>query len=458
MSKKTTKSILVLLILFANLYFLDGRNPNVVLIFADDLGYGDVSCYGQEDYSTPHIDRLAREGVLATDYSVPVPFCAPSRGALLTGRVPLRNGLSRNPHPDLTKGHDKVGLNPAEITLAEVYKENGYVTAIFGKWHLGHRPHFYPTRQGFDEYYGILYSNDMPPVQIMENEEVAVKQVDQQYLTRDYTRKSVDFINRNKDTPFFLYIPHPMPHKPLAASEAFYTPDNLYVDVMRELDWSVGQVMQALQENGILEETIVIFTSDNGPFYGGDTGGLRGKKATSWEGGLRVPFIIRYPQSLPQNEIVSTPLWSLDLFPTLLALSNLKPPQDLYLDGKDISLALKGEGLPPRAIFSFNSRGATAMRFGDWKLFLQPPPPMSGGDLNPNWKDPRGPDGVNIIAPYEQPSNDQYPGLKPPIEQITHTALFNLVEDREESKNLADEFPEKVSQMRRLYQEFMDTL
>ncbi|MEM7673956.1 MAG: sulfatase-like hydrolase/transferase, partial [Verrucomicrobiota bacterium] len=335
MSTKFTKSILVFLGVFA-LQFLDGRNPNVVLIFADDLGYGDVSCYGQVDYSTPHIDRLAQEGVRAIDYYVPVPYCAPSRGALLTGRVPLRNGLYRNPHPDLGEEHDQVGLSPEELTLAEVYKEYGYTTAIFGKWHLGHRPHFYPTRQGFDEYYGILYSNDMIPVQIVENEEVALERVDQQYLTRDYTRKSVDFINRNKDTPFFLYVPHPMPHKPLAASEAFYTPetpDDLYADVMRELDWSVGQVIQALRENDILEDTIVIFTSDNGPFYGGDTGGLRGKKATSWEGGLRVPFIIRYPPGLPQNVTVSTPLWSLDLFPTLLALSNLKPPQDLYLDG-----------------------------------------------------------------------------------------------------------------------------
>ncbi|MGB0370913.1 MAG: sulfatase family protein [Opitutales bacterium] len=440
---------------------MPAESLNVVLIFADDLGYGDLSSYGQTAYETPHIDRLAQEGALATDYYVPVPYCAPSRGALLTGRVPLRNGLFRNPHPDLSEEHDNVGLSPDELTLAEVYKEHGYATAIFGKWHLGHKPQFYPTRQGFDEYYGILYSNDMLPVQIMENEEVAVERVDQKNLTRDYTEKSVDFINRNAGQPFFLYVPHPMPHKPLAASDVFYTPEtpnDLYMDVMREMDWSVGEILEALEENKILENTIVIFTSDNGPFYGGSTGGFRGMKGSSWEGGLRVPFLIRYPKSIEKGMTVAEPLWSLDLFPTLLSLCNIPLPEGVELDGENIVPVFRGNALEPRPIFSFHDSRFTTMRYGDWKLYLSPPRSLTARDLSPNWVDPKGPDGENIIAPFEQPNNDEYPGLLPPEGRINVKPLYNLVADPEESNNLADRFPERVSKMLGMYQEFKDSL
>lgn len=451
----------VLFLLLASFGISWSQPPNVVLIFADDLGYGDLSCYGQTAYQTPRIDELAKEGVRATEFYVPVPYCAPSRGALLTGRVPLRNGLYRNPHPDLEEVHDRVGLNPEEITLAEVYQENGYATAAFGKWHLGHRPQFYPTRHGFDHYYGILYSNDMLPVQIMENETVAVASVDQRTLTRDYTIKSVEFIRKNRDRPFFLYLPHPMPHKPLAASNAFYTPetpDDLYADVIRELDWSVGEIVDTLESEGLLESTIIVFTSDNGPFYGGSTGGLRGMKGTSWDGGLKVPFVIRYPKALPEGTTVSTPLWSLDIFPTLLALCGLNPPEGRHLDGMDITNVLDGAAVDDRPVFSFHDQRFTSIRYGDWKLYLDAPRALSARDLNPNWVDPRGPDGVSIIAQMEQPNNDQYPGLKPPVERPTNRPLFNVVQDPGEAVDLANQKPEVVAKLTAAYEAFEASL
>jgi uncharacterized sulfatase len=265
----------------------------VLLILADDLGYGDLSCYGQTQYQTPAIDRLAKEGVRATDFYVPAPYCAPSRAALLTGRFPFRNGITRNPHPGI---RDELGLRSEEVTLGEVLQEAGYATSCIGKWHLGHTDEFHPSRHGFDDYYGILYSNDMIPVQIFDQHKVIENPADQTLLTKKYTARAVEFIEEHKEAPFFLYLPHAMPHKPLAASHEYHTPDtpgDLYADVIRELDGSVGTIRRALEDAGILERTIFIFMSDNGPHYGGSTGGLKGKKATAWEGGVRVPFIVR---------------------------------------------------------------------------------------------------------------------------------------------------------------------
>jgi uncharacterized sulfatase len=371
--------------------------------------------------------------------------------------VPLRNGLTRNPHPDGDKAADELGLDPDEVTLAEVLKENGYATIAIGKWHLGHRPEFYPTRQGFDSYYGILYSNDMLPVQIMEDDEVAVKPVDQRTLTRDYTRRAVKFIEENKEQPFFLYLPHAMPHKPLAASEAFYTPDtreDLYADVIRELDWSVGEIVTSLAKHGLSDKTIVIFTSDNGPFYGGSTGGLRGKKATSWDGGTRVPFVIRYPEVFPSGATEDTPFWSLDLFPTLVSLCGVKPPAGVTIDGEVVTELLQGKEVSHGPIVTSHREEVTTIRQGDWKFYISPPDPLSRRDLDPGWVDAKAPDGVNIIAQTEQATNAEYPGLKPPKKITNPHPLFNVRTDPSESHDLSAERTDVVDRLSALHDAF----
>ena len=319
------------------------QKPNVLIILTDDLGYGDISCYGQTDYQTPEIDKLAENGVLCTAFYVPTPYCAPSRATLLTGRFPLRHGLIRNPTPDA--GINDVGISANEITLGNVFQEAGYKTKCIGKWHLGPKPEFFPVNHGFDEYYGILYSNDMRPVQIIEDRDTVEYPVDQTQLTKKYTEKAIEFIERNQHNPFFLHLCHAMPHKPLAASDSFYTPetpDDLYADVLRELDWSVGEVMNTLKKLKILDNTIVIFMSDNGPWYGGSTGGLKGMKATTWEGGIRVPFIIQYPKVFPKNTVVDVPCWYHDIFPTFLALTHVVPDKSNLIDGREITYILKG--------------------------------------------------------------------------------------------------------------------
>jgi arylsulfatase A-like enzyme len=291
-------------------------SPNVLIIFTDDMGYGDLSSFRADAVATPHIDRIGSEGVRCTDFHVPTPYCAPSRATLLTGRFPLRNGLIRNPTPD--QGIDSIGISREELLLGEVFQEAGYRTALIGKWHLGHREEFFPVNHGFDEYFGILYSNDMRPVQHIENRDTVEYPIDQQFLTQRYTKRAVEFIRKQDERPFFLHLCHPMPHKPLAASPDFYTPetpDDLYADVLRELDWSTGQILQALEEEGILDKTVVLFLSDNGATYGGSNLPLKGRKHYTWEGGTRVPFLIRYPEALPGGLTVKEACWSGDVFP-----------------------------------------------------------------------------------------------------------------------------------------------
>ncbi|GAF81426.1 unnamed protein product, partial [marine sediment metagenome] len=295
---------------------------NFILIFADDLGYGDISGFGlkQSPFETPNLDRMAAEGAKLTSFYVPTPYCAPSRATILTGRYPFRNGVPFNPAPD--SGINDVGLPHSEITIAEALKDAGYTSTCIGKWHLGHTFHYLPRRQGFDEYFGILYSNDMRPVQLVENEKVVEYPVIQATLTKRYTQRALDFIERSfrRNRPFFLYLPHAMPHKPLAASEDFYTPDtpdDLYADVIRELDWSVGQILDKIKKLGLDSNTLVLFTSDNGPSYGGSTGGLRGMKGRTWEGGIRVPMIARWPGRIPAGNVNHSPAGSIDVFPTI---------------------------------------------------------------------------------------------------------------------------------------------
>jgi arylsulfatase A-like enzyme len=436
---------------------LDQRPPNIVIFLTDDMGYGDISCYSENATPTPNIDRLAGEGVLCTDFYVPTPYCAPSRATLLTGRFPLRHGVVRNPAPDA--GIDDVGIRDSELLLGEVLQDEGYTTSCIGKWHMGHLPEYFPVNHGFDEYFGILYSNDMRPVQLIENMDTVMYPVDQAILTKTYTERATRFIRENTAGPFFLYLSHAMPHKPLAASSEFYTPetpDDLYRDVIRELDWSVDQVMNELKQQGLLENTIVIFMSDNGASYGGNVLPLKGKKATNWEGGVRVPFIIRYPESLPEGTVVETPCWSPDIFPTLLSLAGLELPEGPYLDGEDITEILKGNKADHRSIFTMRGDEIRSIRKGDWKLFLESPKFYRPVDLE-NWVDKRAPDGVTIIAPREQATPGQYPGIRPES-MPGDTFLFNLRDDISEMKNRYETHPEKAAELKKDYSEFLETL
>ncbi len=430
--------------------------PNVVIILADDLGYGDLSYFGQKNYSTPNIDKFADEGVVCTDFYVPTPYCAPSRGTLLTGRFPLRHGLVKNPTPDA--GINDIGIRQEEVTLGEVFQQANYKTMCIGKWHLGHKPEFFPVNHGFDDYYGILYSNDMRPVQIVENRDTVEYPVDQQFLTKKYTEKAIQFITQNKENPFFLHLCHAMPHKPLAASERFYTPEtpgDLYADVMRELDWSVGEVLKSLKDLRLLDNTIVIFMSDNGPWYGGSTGGFKGMKATTWEGGIRVPFFIQYPKAFKKQIKVDVPCWSPDIFPTLLSLANIENESNHILDGDDITEILKGNQTEHKAIFSMHNSTIMSIRKGDWKLFVNKPRFYHEVDLE-TWTDKRGPDGTTIIAPSEQATPALYPGIKPE-EPKNDIQLFNLKTDPTESNDLAAQNPELVEELMQEYNLFKET-
>ncbi len=431
--------------------------PNVLIILTDDMGYGDISCYDAEASSTPHIDKLAEEGVLCTDFYVPTPYCAPSRASLLTGRFPLRHGVIRNPAPDA--GINDPGIPAEEILLGEVFQEKGYRTKLIGKWHLGHKEEFFPVNHGFDEYYGILYSNDMRPVQIIENKDTVEYPVDQAYLTQKYTMEAIRFIKESKGTPFFLHLCHAMPHKPLAASPAFYTPEtleDLYHDVIRELDWSTGQIMDALKEEGILENTIVIFMSDNGGSFGANNHPLKGKKATNWEGGVRVPFIIRFPGKLPSGSVVEVPCWSLDIFPTLLSLTDIPMPEGLVLDGEEIVEILQGERHTHGAIFTMRNDEIRTVRKGDWKLFLKKPKFYTPVDLT-TWSDWRAPDGTSIIAPFEQADPSMYPGVKPE-KMKGEKFLFNLGEDISEMVNRSETHPDILAELEKEHLNFLNTL
>ena len=421
------------------------RPPNVVIIFADDLGYGDLECYGHPDFKTPRLNRMAAEGARLTQFYVPVPYCAPSRGTLLTGRYPWRHGVWRNPAPDAPNGGiNDVGMPDSEVTLGEAFQSARYATSCIGKWHLGHRPEFYPRRHGFDEYYGILYSNDMRPVQLIENEEVAEYPVVQATLTQRYTARAVDFIERNRDRPFFLYLPHAMPHKPLAASEEFYKQSGagLYGDVIAELDWSVGRVLDTIRELGLDEQTLVLFTSDNGPWFGGSTGGLRGMKAATWDGGLRVPAIVRWPGRIPPGQVIDAPLGTIDVLPTVLKLAGIDPPDDRVLDGKDIFPVLAdGESIDERPLFAMRGDRLMTVRMGRFKLHVRPPRGTLLSQFREDgaaWVDPRGPDGVTILAPYEQSRPDEYPGLLTGDES-TEMMLFDLENDPGEQRNVVAE-------------------
>jgi uncharacterized sulfatase len=434
--------------------------PNIVLILADDLGYGDLGCYGHPTFKTPHLDRLAAEGARLTQFNTPAPYCAPTRAALLTGRYPWRCGMSGNPHPaedarvtGINPEHDKIGLPLTEVTLAELLKQSGYTTACIGKWHLGHQLEFLPTRRGFDEYFGIPYSNDMRPVQVLDGERVVEYPAVQTTLTKRYTGRAVQFIERNRSTPFFLYFAQMHPHKPLAPGEAFYRKSGggLYGDTVAELDWSVGQVLAKLKESQLDTNTLVIFTSDNGPWFGGSTGGLRGMKGSTYEGGYRVPCIARWPGHIPAGHVNESFAITMDLFPTLLKAAGVEPPRNLVLDGRNIlPLFASAAESPHQVIFEMSGANLVAVRDQRWKLHVLKPTPGSLRPPGDKWIDPRGPDGVTILAPYEQYHPAAYPGLRTG-DTPQPMMLFDLQSDPGEQHDIADQHANIVERLKREY-------
>ena len=372
----------------------DPSLPNIVLIFTDDQGYGDIGCYGATGFETPHLDRLASQGMRFTNHYSAQPVCSASRAGLLTGCYPNRIGISGALFP-----HHEIGINPDEVTLAELLKQKAYATAIYGKWHLGHHEKFLPLQHGFDEYVGVPYSNDMWPIRLdgtkappeegrgnyphlplVDGNTTAAEIrtfAGQDSLSTLYTEKAVDFIHRQAGQPFFLYVPHTMPHVPLGVSDKFKgkSEQGFYGDVMMEIDWSVGQIAAALEEEGIADNTIFIFTTDNGPWlnYGnhaGSSGGLREGKTTSWEGGQRVPFIIRWPGQTPPGTVCNKLSCNIDLFASIAEIVGAELP-DHKIDGISLTELWQGNfAAEPRKelLYYFGKNNLNAVRKNQWKL------------------------------------------------------------------------------------------
>jgi uncharacterized sulfatase len=373
----------------------------------------------------------------------------------MTGRYPFHCGLTANPAPDFGGQYTELGLPTTEITLAQLFRSAGYATGMVGKWHLGHaKKEFYPIRRGFDEYLGILYSNDMRPVQLIDGEQVVEYPVVQATLTKRYTDRALKFIERNRTKPFFLYFAHAMPHKPLAASEKYYQKSGagLYGDVIAELDASVGRVLAKLKELKLDDNTVVVFTSDNGPWFGGSTGGLRGMKGTSWEGGYRVPFIARWPGNIPSGHVSNEPAVTMDLFATALAVADIAAPMDRVIDGADIRPLLTSDAKSPhQVIFGHQGPRLATVRDARWKLHvLAANDRMSITSPNKRWIDPRAPDGVTLLAPYEQYQPTDFPGITTG-DTPTAMALFDLTADPNEQHNVAAANPAVVRRLKAAY-------
>ncbi len=400
--------------------------PNIVVVYCDDLGYGDLACFGNEVIRTPNIDRLAAEGIKFTEFYSASPVCSPSRAALLTGRIPQRMGINSVFFP-----RSYTGMPVEEITIAQLLKTRGYSTGIVGKWHLGHRHEFLPLQRGFDEYFGIPYSNDMHSAIYLEGNDVADFNVDQHFTTRTYTGKAVDFIDRHAGTPFYLYLAHSMPHVPIYASPEFdgRSGNGLYADVIEEIDWSVGEVLASLEEHGILDNTLVVFSSDNGPWLvmlemGGSAGMLREGKQYTFEGGQRVPTLAMWPDVIPPGSVYNDMGLMMDWFPTFAEIAGAELPSDRDYDGESILPILKGEVTrKSREFLYYDLAKLEGYRNGDWKVKL----PFEG------FHGTRGKIGV---APHD-------------------ILLFNLKSDPGELVNLAGEEPEKLAEMKKLMEDFV---
>lgn len=413
--------------------------PNIVFILTDDQGYGDVGIYGASDIETPYLDNMAKKGAYFTSYYATQPVCSASRASILTGCYPDRIGI----HNAYSPG-SKVGLNPEETTVAEMLKAKGYATAIYGKWHLGDAPEFMPRKHGFDEYYGILYSNDMwpkhpqqgdwfnfPDLYLYDNESPIQKLEDQSYLTKALTEKAINFIQRNKNNPFFLYLPHPQPHVPLYVDNNFKNTQarGLYGDVIREIDHSVGQIITALKAEGLLENTLIIFTSDNGPWlsYGGHSGSpgiYREGKGTNWEGGHRVPAIVHYPKKIKPNTVIHAPAMGIDWLPTLAEWTNSELPIQKIDGASLVPLLTQKSSNSPHENFFFYYRvnELHAVRHKDWKLYV----PHTYRSLN-------GRKGTNDGYPIDYEMNT-----------IEVEELYDLRLDPEEKNNIAAQHPDVV--------------
>jgi arylsulfatase A len=421
--------------------------PNVVIVFADDLGYGDIGCYGAEGYQTPHLDRMASEGVRFTDFYVAQAVCSASRTALLTGCYPNRVGIMGALGPKSNNG-----IHDGESTIAEVLKTRGYATAIFGKWHLGHHPQFLPTRHGFDEYFGLPYSNDMwphhptskfPDLPLVEGEKTIELNPDQRNLTTWYTDRAVKFIEKNQARPFFVYVPHAMSHVPLFVSDKFQgkTERGLFGDVVAEIDWSVGQILDTLKRLNLDERTLVIFTADNGPWlsYGdhaGSAGPLREGKGTSFDGGVREPFVARWPGKIPANSVCREPAMTIDLLPTIAALAGAELPAQ-RIDGLDIRplLTTAGAKSPHESLYFYWGGALEGIRSGNWKLHF--------------------PHEYRTLAGAKGGTGGQpvpYAGDKIGL------SLFDLESDPGETTNVADRHPEVVSRLQALAEQARDDL
>ena len=384
-------------------------SPNIVFIFADDLGYGDLSSYGASDINTPNIDFIGKNGIKFTDFYSVSSVCTPSRAGMLTGRYPQRFGLNGVLFPD-----SHTGLPSSEYTIAELLRDNGYKTGMVGKWHLGHKYEFLPLQQGFDFFYGIPYSNDMASTVYFSGNDVVDYYPDQSQMTKKLTEEAVKYIDRNKENNFYLYLAHPMPHVPIYVSEKFRGSSDrgLYGDVIQELDWSVGEIIKRLEELNILDETLVIFSSDNGPWLtmrdmGGSAGELRNGKMYTFEGGMRVPTLAMMkgliPEGIESNEIIS----QLDWMPTFASLTRTEISKEIAIDGDDITEILRGNSFDyERDYLFFDYEKLEAYRRGDWKVKL----------------------------PYEGWPGSWY---KSPIDSHD-TLLFNLRKDPGEKNNIFD--------------------
>ena len=345
------------------------NRPNVVLIICDDIGYGDPGCYGS-NLKTPNLDRLAAEGVRFTHFNAAHPICSASRAALLTGRYAPRSGTKPVYFPG-----DAGGPSLEERTIANCLHDAGYRSMCIGKWHLGDTKEYLPTNRGFDSYFGVPYSVDMKPLPMIKNLEVLEENADRATLTPRYTKAAVDFIETNSTSPFFLYVAHSYPHIPINASPRFKgkSKNGIYGDAVEEIDWSVGEILSSLDRHQRRNQTLVMFTGDHGPWYQGSPGPSRGRKATTYEGGFRVPFIASLPGMLPAGSVVSEFASSLDVFPSVLAMCGAKAGP-LPLDGADLSSLLTGEGNARNGdtvLYFAGMQGgqqAQCARRGNWKV------------------------------------------------------------------------------------------
>ncbi len=451
------KTLLLLLLWFTSVALMashslgDERPPNIVIMFTDDQGYGDLGCYGATGYETPHLDRMAAEGIRFTDFYVSSPVCSASRAALLTGCYHERVGISGALGPQ-----SKIGLNPDEVTLAEICQDLGYATAAYGKWHLGRPNEFLPLNHGFDEYFGLPYSNDMwpfhpnvlhlpmaerlkrwPNLPLLDGNDVINAEVTpetQRSLSTWYGDRAVEFIHKNRQKPFFIYVAHAQPHVPLYVSDRFAgsSENGIFGDVIQEIDDTMGRILAALKATGQDENTLVLFTTDNGPWlsYGahcGTAGPLREGKGTCWEGGVRVPFIARWPGKIPAGKVCSEPAMTIDVLPTVTSLIGGKLPEK-PIDGKNIwpLLSAQAEAKSPHEalFFYYKSTELQAMRSGKWKLIL----PHQYRSLN-------GREGRNDGIPVPYDTNE------------AELELYDLSKDVGEDNNLASQHPEIVDQL-----------